>query len=119
MKNQTINMTVDFLGVNVECSFSPCGFGYKSSITELDAKLCYQAALRFLTFDSLKYGDRIEVYSAAYKSVPNEYCVKLRQTFPSEFDNRFEVYTIKVCINEFPDNKTYLAVTDSYMEFAQ
>jgi hypothetical protein len=29
MKNQVINMTVDFLGVKVECSFSPVVLGIK------------------------------------------------------------------------------------------
>ncbi|MDR2756943.1 MAG: hypothetical protein LBC20_14695, partial [Planctomycetaceae bacterium] len=77
----TTDSVIDFLGVPVECSFEPVGTDYRSMITEREARLCYEAALRELVSDSLQSGCRIEVFSVTRKQCMNEYRVKLSQSF--------------------------------------
>jgi hypothetical protein len=79
--------------------------------------LCYEAALRELVSDSLQAGRRIEVSSGVRKQFMTEYRVKLCQSFIHKTERVSDIYVIKVVSNEFPDDKTYIRVSDSY--FAQ
>jgi hypothetical protein len=115
MRTKKFTKVVNFLGVKLKCNFIPDPIGYRSELSPEDVQRCYRAALRYLCFDCLQEGTRIEISSAFYKFHEPEYKVKLFQYFAPPAGEASDYYTIYVTSNEFPNNETYIIISESYL----